>query len=250
MGEKAFFIFTAMQQTTKAIVLKAIKYGDTSLIVKAFTASDGIKSYLLQGILSKKRGRLNKAHFMPLSQLEIVATHKDKGGLERISEARVSYAYQTVHFDVVKNATVMFLSEFLTNAIQEESENLALFEFMEHSFQWLDRHEKTANFHLFFMLRISKYFGFYPSEKQIDGSFFDLLEGSFVNQQTLNPCMGAPEINYFKAVLGTNFDSISEVKMSQQIRRELVKYMMLYYQLHLEGFRTPKSTHILNEIFS
>lgn len=239
-----------MQQTTKAIVLKAIKYGESSLIVKAFTASHGVKSYLLQGILSKKRGRLNKAHFLPLSQLEIVATHKDKGTLERISEARVSYAYQTVHFDVIKNATVMFLSEFLANAIQEESENTPLFEFMTHSFQWLDNHEKTANFHLFFLVRISKYFGFYPSEKQIDNTFFDLLEGDFVPRQTLNPCIGVPEINYFKAILGINFDGISEIKMSQSNRSALVKYLMLYYQFHLEGFRTPKSIHILNEVFS
>jgi len=43
--EKAFFIFTDMQETTKAIVLKTIKYGDSSLIVKLYTASSGLKSY-------------------------------------------------------------------------------------------------------------------------------------------------------------------------------------------------------------
>lgn len=239
-----------MQQTTKAIVLKAIKYGDTSLIVKAYTASSGIKSYILQGVLSKKRAKINKAYFIPLSQLEIVAQHKEKGGLERILEARLSYAYQTIHFDIVKNATVMFLAEFLSSAIQEESENKPLFDFLETSLQWLDTHEKTANFHLYFLISISKYFGFYPSEIQKDAPFFDLAEGAFVDKLSLNPCMGLPEINYFKAILGTNFDSIWEVKMSQQSRRELVKYLMLYYQLHLEGFRTPKSIHILNEIFS
>lgn len=239
-----------MQKITKAIVLRTIKYGDTSLIVKAFTASHGICSYLLRGILTKKRGKLNKAHFLPLSQLEIVATHKDKGNLERISEARVLYAYQTVHFDVVKNATVMFLSEFLSNAIQEESENKPLFEFMTHSFQWLDHHDKTANFHLFFLIKVSKYFGFYPSEKQIESPFFDLVEGNFIYEQSLNPCIGSPEINYFKAILGTNFDGISEIKLSQSNRTALVKYLMLYYQFHLEGFRTPKSIHILNEVFS
>ncbi|MBT8300930.1 MAG: recombination protein O N-terminal domain-containing protein, partial [Maribacter sp.] len=41
-----------MQVTTKAIVLSSLKYGDTSLIVKAFTLSDGLKSYLLKGVLT------------------------------------------------------------------------------------------------------------------------------------------------------------------------------------------------------
>ncbi|MBT8293507.1 MAG: recombination protein O N-terminal domain-containing protein, partial [Eudoraea sp.] len=38
-----------MQITTKALILSSIKYGDTSLIVKAFTYTDGLKSYLLKG---------------------------------------------------------------------------------------------------------------------------------------------------------------------------------------------------------
>tara|TARA_B110000503_G_scaffold13783_2_gene18660 strand:+ start:1596 stop:2315 length:720 start_codon:yes stop_codon:yes gene_type:complete len=239
-----------MQQTTKAIVLRAIKYGDSSLIVKAFTASSGIKSYLLQGILSQKRGKLNKAHFMPLTQLEIIAQHKEKGGLERISEARIFFPYQTIHFDMAKNAMVLFLAEFLTNAIQEEAENEPLFSFIELALQWLDTHEKTANFHLFFLVTISRYFGFYPSEDHKDAPYFDLVEGAFVDRLSLHPCIQEPEISYFKSILGINFDTLSDVKMSQQIRRELLKYLMIYYKHHLDGFRTPKSIHILNEVFS
>jgi len=66
-----------MQVTTKAVVLKALKYGDTSLIVKAFTASDGLKSYLLKGVLASKKGKLKTAYFQPLTQLELVANHKN-----------------------------------------------------------------------------------------------------------------------------------------------------------------------------
>ena len=46
-----------MQVTTKAIVLSSLKYGDSSLIVKAFTATDGLKSYLLKGVLTSKKGK-------------------------------------------------------------------------------------------------------------------------------------------------------------------------------------------------
>ncbi len=46
-----------MQVTTKAIVLSSLKYGDSSLIVRAFTQSDGLKSYLIKGVLTSKRGK-------------------------------------------------------------------------------------------------------------------------------------------------------------------------------------------------
>src|SRR5690606_1339809 len=51
------FFFGYMQITTKAIVLSSLKYGDTSLIVRALTESDGLKSYLLKGVLSSKKGK-------------------------------------------------------------------------------------------------------------------------------------------------------------------------------------------------
>src|SRR5680860_1294328 len=89
-----------MQVTTKAIILTSIKYGDTSLIVKAFTASHGLKSYMLKGALSAKKGKLKAAYFQPLTQLEIVANHRNKGTLESIREAKVNYPYQSVHNDI------------------------------------------------------------------------------------------------------------------------------------------------------
>ncbi|WP_431111606.1 DNA repair protein RecO, partial [Winogradskyella poriferorum] len=82
-----------MQITTKAIVLSSLKYGDTSLIVRAFTESDGVKSYLLKGVLASKKGKLKPAYFLPLMQLELVAVHKNKGTLETIKEVKVSMPY-------------------------------------------------------------------------------------------------------------------------------------------------------------
>ena len=100
-----------MQVTTKAIVLSALKYGDTSLIVKAFTASDGLKSYLLKGVMGSKKGKLKPGYFQPLMQLEIVAYHKNKGTLESIREVKVAVPYKTLHTDIVKNSIVLFLAD-------------------------------------------------------------------------------------------------------------------------------------------
>jgi DNA repair protein RecO (recombination protein O) len=41
--------------STEAVALSSIKYSETSLIVKCFTLSDGIKSYLIKGIRSQKK---------------------------------------------------------------------------------------------------------------------------------------------------------------------------------------------------
>ena len=239
-----------MQVTTKAIVLTSLKYGDTSLIVKVFTASDGLKSYLLKGVLASKKGKLKAAYFQPLTQLEIVAVHKNKGTLERIREVKVSYHYQTLHTDIAKNAITMFLAEMLGNSIGEEERNEELFEFLEASLQWLDTHGEISNFHLYFLLSLTKYFGFYPDVKNIDAACFDLVEGEFTNTPSLNPILTGENLNYFKLVLGINFDEVHTIKMNKANRQELLQSLVLYFELHLQGFRKPKSLAILNEVFS
>ena len=239
-----------MQITTKAIVFSSLKYGDNSLIVKAFTVSDGLKSYLLKGVLSSKKGKLKTAYFQPLTQLEIVANHRNKGTLENIREAKICYHYQTLHTDIIKNAIILFLAEMLGNSIHEEEPNESFFNFLEASLQWLDAHTEISNFHLYFLLALTRYLGFYPDTSNIDSKYFDLQEGHFTNVLSLNPLLTGENLKYFKHFLGTNFDAIHTVKMRKTDRQELLKSLILYFELHLQGFRKPKSLAILNEVFS
>jgi DNA repair protein RecO (recombination protein O) len=239
-----------MQVSTKAIVLTAIKYGDTSLIVKMYTQGSGIKSYILKGILASKKGKLKTAYFQPLSQLELVAVHKDKGTLEHIREVRASYHYQSLHTHIAKNAITFFLAEMLGNSIHEEEPNEGLFHFLEASLQWLDSNDEFSNFHLYFLLSLTRYLGFYPDIKNMDRPCFDLLEGEFIRTPSLNPVLIGEELFYFKHLLAINFDTLKTIDLKKRNRQELLKTLVLYYSLHLQGFRKPKSLAVLNEVFS
>ena len=238
-----------MQVTTKAIVLSSLKYGDTSLIVKAYTASDGIKSYLLKGILASKKGKLKTAYFQPLMQLEINAFHKNKGTLESIREAKVVHPYKTLHTDIIKNSLVLFLAEMLGNSIQEEEKDPSLYNYLEYALQWLDENDSIANFHLLFLLNLTKYLGFYPEESDGAHDYFDLLEGQFISQPSLNPLIVKEQVIFFKQLLGINFDALLTLKITKANRESLLKSVILYFELHLHGFRKPKSLAVLNAVF-
>ncbi len=239
-----------MRITTKAIILSCLKYGDSSLIVKAFTESDGLKTYLLKGVLASRKGKLKSAYFQPLMQLELVASHRNKGTLERITEARISFPYSSMHTDISKNALTMFLAEMLGNSIREEERNAPLFNFMEAALQWLDTHDRIANFHLFFLLELTKYLGFYPDTHFKDAPYFDLVEGEFTQHATLHPTLSGKKLDDFRAFLGINFDAIHTIKLGKNDRLELVQNLILYFEVHLHGFRKPRSLAILNEVFN
>lgn len=238
-----------MLVTTKAIVISSVKYSEADLIVKCFTETSGIKTYLLKGVRKSKKGKLRASQFQPLSLLEITANHRDKGSLEYIKEAKTWYNFQTLHYEVVKSSLVLFLSEVLKQTIQEEEQNHRLFEFLEHSFIWLDQHQAPSNFHLLFLLKLSDHFGFYPDTGSSHKPFFNLSEGIFQDEISSVYCASAAEIAGLKQLFGVNFDSLDTLKLTIQERSACLKILLLYYQLHIQGFKTPKSLSVLNQIF-
>ncbi len=239
-----------MVVATKAIVFSAIKYSEADLIVSCFTEVAGIKSYLLRNILKSKRGKLKASYFQPLTQLELIAEHKNKGMLEYIKEAKIFYPYQTLHTDFVKSGLVMFLSEMLKNCIREEEPNQELYSFLEHSFQWLDQNEEVANFHIYFLLQLSMHLGFYPDASNIDEPYFNIMEGNFQAINSSNYCTEGIQIENFKKFFGINLEILNTIKLSKTARHNLLELILAYYSFHVQGYQKPKSLVVLNQLFS
>jgi len=238
-----------MIETTKAIVINTIKYGDTSLIATCYTEKSGLKTYMLKGILKAKKAKVKVAYFQPLMQLNITANHNTKGTLNSIREIEVINFYNSIYSDIKKQSIILFLAETLYYSIKEEEQNASLFKYLETSLLWLDTHETVSNFHLLFLLNLSKYLGFYPETKNIDFPYFNLLEGKFTNTYKLNT-ISREKITQFKKLLGINFDVIEQVNFSASNRQDILAILIQYFEFHIEGFKKPKSLNVLKSVFS
>lgn len=233
---------------TKAIVISSLKYQEKSLIVKCFTLSDGLKSYFVQSAFSSKKSNQKIAYFQPLTLLEIEANHKNKGTLEHFKEIKLSTAYQTINTDIIKSSIVIFLSEILHHSIQEEEKNENLFLFLESALLWLDNHEETSNFHLILMLEVTKFLGFYPETSKIEGKYFEMKEGFFTPFLGTS-CLSEHETHLLKKLIDLKFDSNQKVFAGIE-RQILLKILLDYYSIHLDGFKKPKSLDVFKEVFS
>lgn len=232
---------------TKAIVLSAIRYQEKSLIVKCFTKADGLKSYFVPSAFSTRKSSQRIAYFQPLTLLEIEANHKNKGTLEHFKEIKIATPYYSINTDVFKSTIFIFLSEVLHHSIHEEEKNEALFEFLESAFIWLDNHDHVANFHLILLLETTKFFGFYPDDSNQDFTYFDIVEGQFTLLSGLNS-ISEKETILLKKLLQLKFDSDQKIFTSIE-RQLLLKILLDYYSIHLQGFKKPKSLEVLREVF-
>ena len=236
--------------TTNAIVLSSLKYGDTSLIVKCFTLEDGLRSYMIRGVLKSKKGKLKAAYFQPLTQLKIEAKHNNKNALNSIKEAQVIHPYENIYTSVIKQSIVLFLSEILSNIIKEEEKNETLYQYIETSLIWLDTHDTIANFHLLFLLNLSKFLGFYPDVSASYKPAFNLLEGRFTDAEYEKLSIKGIELILFKKLLGIKFDAINTILYNKNERQIILRTIIQYFELHLEGFKKPKSLDILETVFN
>ena len=234
---------------TEAIVLSKLKYKDRDLIVKCYTKEKGTVSYLLKNILSKK-SRISSAYFQQLSLLELQTNFKENRSLHYISDVKILIPYQTLHTNLVKSTVVMFLSEILSSLLQEEEPHKNLFTFIKTAFLVLDKETTFSNFHIMFLLQLTKYLGFYPDTENSHYSYFNLLEGKFQDSDTNEYCIKNESLTLFKKILGIKFDAYNKLNLSNNQRQSLLNMILLYFQLHLDGFKKPKSLGVLNQVFN
>ncbi|QYJ68944.1 DNA repair protein RecO [Flavobacterium litorale] len=233
---------------TKAIVISSLRYQEKSLIVKCFTASDGLKSYYVRDAFSSRKSTQKTVYFRPLNILEIEATHKNNGRLEYFKEVRLAHPYFSINTNIVKTAIALFMAEMLHHCIKEEEQNQNLYEYLETALLWLDTHNEVTNFHLIVLLEITKFLGFYPESNNSGGAFFEMSEGVFVAYPTIS-CLSEKETSLLRTLMPLKLDDTAKMFHVSE-RQLLLKILMDYYALHLDGFVRPKSLDVLREVFS
>jgi len=235
---------------TNAIVLSKIKYGDHNLIIKCYSKEFGVITFLQKGILKAKSGKIKKAYFQLLSQLQLEITYQSNRSLQYIKEVKPNIIYTSLHTNIFKSTIVMFLAEVLSNSLQEEEENHTLYSYLETTLQWLDTQDNSANFHLMFLLKLTKQLGFYPEVNNINAPFFNLRAGKFEDKHTDLYSISGENLTLLKRLLGTTFDALTSIKITAKQRQSFLSMLLLYFDLHLGSFKKPKSLEVFNQVFN
>ena len=241
---------------TKGIVLRTVKYGETSVIVTIFTELFGIQSYLVNGVrTTSKKGSGKSNLFQLTSILDMIVYHNELKQLQRIKEFRWSFLYQRILSDVTRNAVALFMIELLTKCLKQPEANPDLFHFAEDSFLHLDEASDaiTANFPLFFALHLPVFFGFRFSDNYSEKyPFLDLQEGEFVKDPPKHPHFLDEKQAFVTSQLlkVQQPEELEDIKLNHDFRRNLLYVYETYYKLHIQDFGTMRTLPVLREILS
>ncbi len=241
-----------MLAKTKGIILRSLKYGESSLILDIYTEDYGLNSYIVGGVRSKK-SKTKAGGLQLMSLVNVLAYHKGNKSLFRIKEINAVQLFRRIPFEILRSSVGMFMVEVLKNTLREAEENKALFDFLFESFTYLDEtDEKTSNLHLKFMLDFTEFIGIQPRDNySMNNAYFDLVEGQFIS--------GRPDHKYFLDQEGAELlydlmmhekESVHEFEITNAQRRFLLDNLILFYNLHIESMKALKTYQILNEILA
>lgn len=241
-----------MLHKTRGIVLKTTLYSESSVVVRILTEKFGLQSYLINGV-KKPKAKIPMNMLQPLHLLDMVVYHKLNTSIQRVSEARPSPMFRSIPYVLVKNTIIQFLNEVLYKSIGQETQDEQLFDFIYHAVCWFDENEANpVNFHLAFLMKLSRYLGFAPHfEGRTDQIYFDLHEGAFTSLPPAHPHFikktDADELN---KLFYCSFEKLDELKINKEQRKFLLTKVLVYYSLHTSSFGQIRSHQILEEVLS
>jgi len=240
-----------MLTKTQAVVLHSLKYGETRMIVDMFTRSHGRTSFIVS-IPKSAKSKVKKQFFQPLTVLEIETDVRPNVQLQKLNNVRLACPFASIPFDPNKLSISLFVTEFLYYALRSEQQNVLLFDYLINSIQWLDSQKGTfANFHLVFLMRLSRFLGFYPNlEDYVQGDYFDLRESIFCTAPPVHRDFLRPEeAEKLQLMMRMDYPTMHLFRMSHQDRNRLLDVILTYYRLHLTDFPELKSIAVLQELY-
>lgn len=244
----------AMVHKTKGIVLRSVKYAETSVIVTILTELFGLQSYLVNGIRSNSgKGGSRAALFQPAAMLDLVIYHQESKNLQRLKEFNWNYLYQHIFSDVVTHTVALFMVELLHKCLKQPESNQELYYFMEDALKRLDQSElrTQANFPLFFALHLAGFFGLRIDDNYSDKrSFLDLEEGYFSEEKPSHPHYLSNPLSEITSHLLKIMqpEELGDLHLNREKRRLLLLALEDFYSIHIAGFTPLKTLPVLRTI--
>ena len=239
-------------QTTKAIVLRTLKYSDTRIVVSLFTESHGLVSALVR-VSHLGRSGARSALWQLLNIVEVNVDYRPSVDFQKLGEVQISSPWRDLPYHPFKASVAMFLADFLYHCLRGEGENRPLFSFLENSLSWFDEtNDAIANFHLFLMIRMTRFLGIWPGiDGYAEGKVYDLKNSCFsslmpAHGQYVEPC----EASLIPSLLRMDYSTMHLLKLTRNERRHMLEILLRYYQIHVPGFGELQSMDVLRELFS
>ena len=245
--------------STNAIVLRSMKYGDTSKIVTVYSRKYGKMKVIAKGARSSK----NKfgASLEPMTHSSMILYRKEHRDLHLLSKAEIAEPLFRLGNESDKLAVDLAIVELVNMVMHDEEENQAMFALLAESLEVANNaSQHVLNVLFAFEVRMCELFGYgldvascsvcgrnICDDAGIERAFFMLASGSVMCDECrsrLNAGGMKVSKDTVRSLLHFRSDSMSsvpELALGPQAQDDILSLLSLYVKYHIQGVRTLKS---------
>ena len=252
--------------STDAIVLRSMKYGETSKIVTLYSKKFGKIKVIAKGARSAK-SRFG-ASLEPMMHSSIILYKKEQRDLHVLSKSELSKPFFKFGGNGDRLAVGLALVELVNLVMHDEEENLPMFALLVEALGAVDRaSQNLLNIFFSFELRLLEIFGYglnlhdcmrcgrsVVESKNPDGVFLLLASGS-VMCSACHSSLNAGGIKVSKGIVQSLFqmqslpmDSIDELSLASPKDDEILALLQAYLTYHIAGVRTLRSLSLFTNV--
>ncbi len=251
---------------TDAIVLRSMKYGETSKIVTLYSKKYGKIKVIAKGA----RGRKSKfgASLEPMTHSSIIMYKKEQRDLHVLSKGEISRPFLKFEGNGDRLTVGLALVELVNLVMHDEEENLPMFALLVEALEAVDRASRNIlNIFFAFELRLLEIFGYGLSlhdcsrcgrsvveEDEADGVFLLLAFGS-VMCSDCHSSTNAGGIRASKGIVQALFrmqslpmTSLDTLEIGRSQKDEVLALLHTYLKYHIAGVRTLKSLSLFTDV--
>lgn len=244
-----------MNINTPALILKTVKYGDTSLICQVLAEDLGLFSVIVKGVRTPKKSNQHANLLFPGALLNISFENHPQRQLQYLKEFSPLRNEHTTEETVLKNCIRMFCVEVLGHLVQEGHEQNELLDFYQSFSNYLYQQPDAtvSNAPLFFLIQSGKIAGYFVNAETDRNTqpYFSLITGNFSKSPDGLTDLNAAESQVLDTFLKTEkIKNALEINISNAFRRKLMQAYLAFLQYHTAGFKEIKCLSVLQVILS
>lgn len=248
---------------TRAVVLKAMKYGDTSKIVTLYTRDFGKIKVVAKGARNQKSNKFGSS-LEPMSVSSIVLYKKEQRDLHLLSKSEVVMQMTRLQDDPERMFAGLATVELVNMVMHDEEGNAPVYDLLEEAVSVINRSSKNGvNVLLAFMVKLFHRFGFglniercmgcsrRPAEHEFPYGLIRLSDGAFVCPDCAEATMqGGIRLSggVVRSLLFLEANPLERsvsLSLNAGMRDELLALLQSYLRYHIEGVRTLRSLALL-----
>jgi len=252
--------------STDAIILRSMKYGETSKIVTLYSKKYGKIKVIAKGARSAK-SRFG-ASLEPMTHSSIIIYKKEQRELHVLSKCEMSRPFLKLEGNGDKLAVGLALVELVNLVMHDEEENLPMFALLVEALQAVDQASRNLlNIFFAFEIRMLEIFGYGLSlhdcsrcgrsvvEEDEAGGVYLLLAVGSVMCSDCHSATSAGGIKASKGIVQALFrmqslpmNSLDSLEIASPLKDEILALLHTYLKYHIAGVRTLKSLSLFTNV--